>query len=217
MPIDPDATIEITAYSWVPPGARGLVKDLRVRWALEEIGLPYRVRLFDHRTAQAAARMPDQPFGQVPAFNEGDVRMFESGAIVLYLAERSDILMSRNEARRARTLSWAFAALNSVEPFVQQLMILQFSQDKPGAQAFRPTAEEMVRGRLAQLATALGDQPWLEGGFSAADILMATVLMQLRGTELVAEQPALAAYVERAAIRPAYIRALDAQMANFIT
>lgn len=217
MPVDPNATIEITAYSWVPPGARGLVKDLRVRWALEEIGLPYRVRLFDHRTAEAETRMPDQPFGQVPAFFEGDVRMFESGAIVLYLAERSDILMSRDEAERARTLSWAFAALNSIEPFILQLIMLEFDKDKPGARERRPAADEMVRTRLVQLAAALGDKDWLEGRFSAADLLMASVLMILHNTGLVAEQPRLAAYVERAKARPAYTRALDAQMADFIT
>jgi glutathione S-transferase len=216
MPIDPNATIEITAYSWVPPFAKGLVRDLRVRWALEEIGLPYRVRLFDRRTAEAETRIPDQPFGQVPAFFEGDVRMFESGAIVLYLAERSEILMPRDEAGRTRALCWAFAALNSVEPPIMQLLFVLWDKDKPWAQERRPAAEEWARSRLAQLADALGDKPWLEGEFSAGDLLMASVLQILRSTDLVAEHPNLANYLERAKARPAYIRALDAQMADFI-
>jgi glutathione S-transferase len=216
MPIDPNATIEITAYSWVPPFAKGLVRDLRVRWALEEIGLPYRVRLFDRRTAEAETRIPDQPFGQVPAFFEGDVRMFESGAIVLYLAERSEILMPRDESARTRTLSWAFAALNSVEPPIMQLLFTLWDKDKPWAQERRPAAEQLARARLAQLADALGGKPWLEGEFSAGDLLMASVLQILRSTDLVAEHPNLANYLERAKARPAYIRALDAQMADFI-
>jgi glutathione S-transferase len=216
MPTDPNASIEITAYSWVPPFAQGLVRDLRVRWALEEIGLPYRVRLFDRRTAEAETRIPDQPFGQVPAFFEGDVRMFESGAIVLYLAERSEILMPRDEAGRTRALCWAFAALNSVEPPIMQLLFVLWDKDKPWAQERRPAAEEWARARLAQLADALGDKPWLEGEFSAGDLLMASVLQILRSTDLVAEHPNLANYLERAKARPAYIRALDAQMADFI-
>jgi glutathione S-transferase len=216
MPIDPNATIEITAYSWVPPFAKGLVRDLRVRWALEEIGLPYRVRLFDRRTAEAETRIPDQPFGQVPAFFEGDVRMFESGAIVLYLAERSEILMPRDESARTRTLSWAFAALNSIEPPIMQLLFTLWDKDKPWAQERRPAAEQLARARLAQLADALGGKPWLEGQFSAGDLLMASVLQILRSTDLVAEHPNLANYLERAKARPAYIRALDAQMADFI-
>jgi glutathione S-transferase len=216
MPTDPNASIEITAYSWVPPFAQGLVRDLRVRWALEEIGLPYRVRLFDRRTAEAETRIPDQPFGQVPAFFEGDVRMFESGAIVLYLAERSEILMPRDEAGRTRALCWAFAALNSVEPPIMQLLFVLWDKDKPWAQERRPAAEEWARSRLAQLADALGDKPWLEGEFSAGDLLMASVLQILRSTDLVAEHPNLANYLERAKARPAYIRALDAQMADFI-
>jgi glutathione S-transferase len=216
MPIDPNATIEITAYSWVPPFAKGLVRDLRVRWALEEIGLPYRVRLFDRRTAEAETRIPDQPFGQVPAFFEGDVRMFESGAIVLYLAERSEILMPRDESARTRTLSWAFAALNSIEPPIMQLLFTLWDKDKPWAQERRPAAEQLARARLAQLADALGGKDWLEGQFSAGDLLMASVLQILRSTDLVAEHPNLANYLERAKARPAYIRALDAQMADFI-
>jgi glutathione S-transferase len=216
MPIDPNATIEITAYSWVPPFAKGLVRDLRVRWALEEIGLPYRVRLFDRRTAEAETRIPDQPFGQVPALFEGDVRMFESGAIVLYLAERSEILMPRDESARTRTLSWAFAALNSIEPPIMQLLFTLWDKDKPWAQERRPAAEQLARARLAQLADALGGKPWLEGEFSAGDLLMASVLQILRSTDLVAEHPNLANYLERAKARPAYIRALDAQMADFI-
>src|SRR6185436_6036064 len=121
MPVDPNATIEITGYSWVPPLARGLVRDLRVRWALEELGLPYRVRLFDRRTAGPETRIPDQPFGQVPAFIEADLHLFESGAIVLYLAERSETLLPRDEAGRTRAMAWCFAALNSVEPYIMEL------------------------------------------------------------------------------------------------
>lgn len=216
MPVDPNATIEITGYSWVPPLARGLVKDLRVRWALEELGLPYRVRLFDRRTAGPETRVPDQPFGQVPAFSEGDVHMFESGAIVLYLAERSDILLPRDEAGRTRAMTWCFAALSSVEPYIMELRTIGlFDTDKDWAKESRPEAA-LVRARLAQLAAALGDKPWLEGRFTVGDLLMASVLRILRGTTLLAEQPNLAAYQARAEARPAFIRALDAQMADFV-
>jgi len=215
MPVDPNATIEITGYSWVPPLARGLVRDLRVRWALEELGLPYRVRLFDRRTAGPETRIPDQPFGQVPAFIEGDLHLFESGAIVLYLAERSETLLPRDEAGRTRAMAWCFAALNSVEPYIMELRAVGlFDKDKDWAKESSPGVG-LVRDRLAQLAAALGDKDWLEGRFTVGDLLMASVLLILRNTDLVAEQPNLAAYQARAAARPAYIRALAAQMADF--
>jgi len=212
-----DASIEITAYSWVPPFARGLVRDLRIRWVLEEMGTPYAVHLFDRRTAEADTRQPDQPFGQVPAFREGDVAMFESGAICLYLAERSDALLPRAPAARARALSWAVAALNSIEPWVLMVQcVTLFDRDKPGAADFAPTAVERLNARLAQLAAALDDREWLEDSFTVADILMVHVLLSLRRSGILAGHPTLAAYAERGEARPAYQRALAAQMADFI-
>jgi glutathione S-transferase len=210
-------TIEITAYSWIPPFARGLVRDLRVRWTLEEIGLPYRTQLFDRRTEQGNSRIPEQPFGQVPAFRQGDVRMFETGAICLYLAERSDTLLPSDEVGRTRAMCWAFAALNSVEPAVMQLSVLNlFEADKPWAGERRPMVEGMVHDRLQHLSDALGERDWLEDRFTVGDLLMTTVLRNLKRTKLLDDYPNLAAYRARAEARPAFQRALEAQFADFI-
>lgn len=211
----PDA-IQLTGYAWVPPGARGLVRDLRVRWALEEMGAPYRMQLFDKRRDPVEAMLPEQPFAQVPAIVEGDVRMFESGAICLHLAERSDLLMPREEPARARVLSWSIAALNSIEPYVFYCQcVMLFDAGKPGAAELVPAAQERLHGRLTQLSAALGDKDWLEGSFSVADLLMVTVLRPLNRSGLLAPHPALAAYVARGEARPAFQRALAAQMADF--
>ncbi len=208
--------IEITAYQWVPETARGLVRDLKVRWALEEIGLPYRTRLFDRRISGPEERQPDQPFGQVPAFREGDVAMFESGAICLYLAERSHVLLPRDAGGRARALSWSIAALNSIEPYISLIQhVCLFDADKPGAQEFAPSAEARLADRLSQLASALGDKVWLDDKFTVADLLMIATLRQLQRSNRLSPWPNLDAYVGRGESRPAFGRALDAQMADF--
>ncbi len=211
--------IEVTALSWVPPLARGLVRDLRIRWVLEELGRPYRTRLFDRRTSGPEERQPEQPFGQVPAFREGNVHMFESGAVCLWLAERaeSDVLLPRGEAARARAMSWCFAALNSVEPYIHMVQCATlFDADKPGAAEFAPATEERLHARLVQLGDALGDRPWLEDRFTVADLLMVCVLRQLSRSGRLGSHPRLASYVERGEDRPAFHRALAAQLADFV-
>jgi len=209
--------IELTALSWVPPMARGLVRDLRVRWVLEEMGQPYHTRLYDRRTSGPEDRKPEQPFGQVPALRHGDISLFESGAICLYLAERNDTLMPADKVARGRVLSWTFAALSSVEPHISMMQHVRlFDVDKPGAAEFAPTVEGRLADRLAQLAEALGEQEWLAGDFSLADVIMVCVLRQLKRGDRLAPFPSLAAYVARGEARPAFQRALDAQMADFI-
>lgn len=216
MPVSEAADIEITAYSWVPPMARGLVRDLRVRWTLEELGLPYRVRRYNRAVSEAEDRIPEQPFGQVPCLVEGDVGMFESGAICLWLAERSELLLPREPQDRVCVMSWAFAALNSIEPFLMSYQVAKvFDADKPGAADYAPVIEERLVGRLGRLSEALGTRNWLTERFSVADILMAHVLMPLIDRGFAAMPDNLAAYVERARARPAFQAALAAQLADF--
>lgn len=216
MPISENADIEITGYSWVPPFARGLVRDLRVRWTLEELGLPYRVRLYNRAVSGPEDRLLEQPFGQVPCLTEGDIRMFESGAICLWLAERSEKLLPRMEYDRSRVMSWTFAALNSVEPFILAFQMANiFDRDKPGAVEYAPATTERLMGRLQMLSDALGDREWLADQFSIADILMVHVLMPLVNNGRLNLPENLAAYVERATARPAYKAAFDAQLAGF--
>lgn len=216
MPVAETAAIEITAYSWVPPFAQGLVKDLRIRWVLEELELPYSIRLYNRAISGPEDRLAEQPFGQVPCFVEGDVHMFESGAICLWLAERSEELLPRDEADRARVMSWVFAALNSIDPFLlSYLMATLFDQDKPGAAEYAPATEERLRERLQRLSDALGANDWLAGRFSVADILMVHVLAPLVTSGLPHMPDNLLAYVARGQARPAYVRALAAQMADF--
>lgn len=218
MPLDPDATIEITAFSSVPPIARGLVRDLRVRWVLEELGFSYRTRLYDRMPGGVPAPdfvIPDHPFSQVPGLVDGDVAMFESGAICLRLAEGDERLMPRDEPQRARTLSWAFAALSSVEPFVlHHQIVTAFDGNKPGAADYAPQTAARVRRRLEQLGAALGEKPWLCDRFTVADILMVHVLLPGSVAELGLPDN-LSAYIARGKDRPAYQRAFDAQMADF--
>ena len=172
--------IELTAFSWVPPMPRGLVRDLRARWVLEEMGQPYRTRLFDRRTSGPEDRKPDQPFGQVPAMHDGDAVLFESGAICLWLAERDPALMPRDDVTRAKVLSWVFAARNSVEPNILMLQyVTLFNAEAPGAAEFAPTAKSRLADRLALLSEALGENDWLAGKFTVADVLMVSVLRQL--------------------------------------
>jgi glutathione S-transferase len=212
-----DAAIEISAFDWVPDFARGLVRDLRPRWALEEIGLPYRVRLLDAMTERPEDYFLEQPFGQVPVFSEGEVQMFETGAILLYLGERSETLLPRDTASRTRAMCWVVAALNSVEPAIMNLTSIDlFHAAEEWAKLRRPGAEDLVRLKLSRLSAWLGDKDYLEDRFTVADLLMTTVLRNLRGTALVAEFPNLTAYVARCEARPAFRRALDAQLADFI-
>lgn len=216
MPVDPDAEIEISAFAWAPPFAKGVVRDLRVRWALEEVGLPYRERLLDAMTERPAEYFREQPFGQVPIYNEGDIHMFETGAIVLHIAERSDVLMPRDPAGRARAISWVVAALNSIEPMIIELINIDiFNADADWARARRPEAERKVRERLGRLSTWLGKRDYLEDRFAAGDLMMTTMLRILRHTDLVAEYPNLAEYQARCEARPAFQRALEAQLAAF--
>ncbi len=212
--------ITVTAFKWVPPFARGLVRDLRVRWALEEAGLSYREQLLGQDEKDSADYRGWQPFGQVPAYEEDGLRLFESGAIVLHIAERSEsgeALLPAAPAARARAVQWMFAALNSIEPHVQNLALIDlFCPDEDWAKARRPEAEAFVQRRFAALAERLGDQDWLDDGrFGAGDLLMASVLRILRHTDLVAAHANLAAFLDRCEARPAFQRALAAQLAAF--
>ena len=211
--------IRISAFQSVPPFAQGLVRDLRVRWALEEAGLAYEQMLLADGEKDRADYRAWQPFGQVPAYEEEGLRLFESGAIVLHIGGRTEALVPADPGARARTTEWMFAALNTVEPAIQNLAAIDlFFADQDWARARRPGAEEMVRKRLADLAAALGDKDWLDAGrFTAGDLLMATVLRILRHTELVAEQPVVVAYQQRCEARPAFQKALADQLASFGT
>lgn len=216
MPLDPKAAIEITAFAWVPDFAQGQVRDLRVRWALEEAGLAYRQRLLDATNPRPEAYFQEQPFGQVPAYRDETVQLFESGAIVLHIGERCEALLPRDAAGKARATAWLIAALNSIEPRIMELAIIDFFHaGAEWAHLRRPEVVEMVRRRLAHLANWLGGKDYLEGRFTAGDLLMAAVLRGLRHTDLVAEQPKLAAYLARCEARPAFQRALAAQLESF--
>ena len=208
--------ITISAFESVPPFAQGLVRDLRVRWALEEAGRPYEAKLL----ADGEKDLPDyrgwQPFGQVPAYEEDGLRLFESGAIVLHIAQGGSALLPNEAKPRARAIQWLFAALNSIEPQIQSLAAIDlFYADEDWAKQRRPGAEQMVRKRLSELAALLAGQEWLsDHRFTAADLMMATILRILRHTDLVAEA-GLAPYLARCEARPAFQRALAAQMAAF--
>lgn len=214
MPVDPQAEIAISAFNRVPDFARGLVRDLRVRWALEEAGLAYRERLLDATKPRPEDYFLEQPFGQVPVYIEGGIRMFESGAIVLHIAERSEALMPRAQVARTRTMCWVVAALNSVEPTILELAGIDFSNaGAEWARLRRPEAEQKVRERLSRLSDWLEARDWLEDRFTAGDLMMTTVLRILRHTDLVGAFPNLAAWKARCEARPAFERALAAQFA----
>lgn len=209
--------VQVTAFKWVPPFAQGSVRDIRVRWALEEAGIPYDEMLIgfeDQATPEYRAR---QPFGQVPAYRDGEVQMFESCAIVLHVAHGSLALMPADEAGRATVTCWLFVASNTIEPWVGQLADIDlFNADSAWGKERRPQIEAFVRKRLDELQTALGDGDWFaDDRFSAADIIMTHVLRDLRHTRVVADFPKLDAYLKRAEARPAFQRALEAQMATF--
>ncbi|RZJ27823.1 MAG: glutathione S-transferase family protein [Brevundimonas sp.] len=209
--------IQVTAFKWVPPFAQGSVRDIRVRWALEEAGLGYDDRLIGFEDQSTPAYRAMQPFGQVPAYRDDRVEMFESGAIVLWIAQNSGQLMPGDDAGRAMVMTWLFAAMNSVEPFVAELATIDlFNADKDWARARRPEVEAFLRKRLGDLQTALGDRRWFANDcFSAADILMTHVLRDLRHTDIVADFPALRDYVARNEARPAFKRALEDQLKPF--
>ena len=207
-------TITITAFAWVPPVAQGLVRDLPVRWALEEAGLDYRERLLSLGEHKGEAYLKQQPFGQVPLYEEDGLTLFESGAIVLHIAERSEALLPEDAARRARAKCWMFSALNTVEPFI--LFLNQLGQMKtPEARTVEEPVTAAVRTRLAHLASRLEGQDYLEDDFTAGDLLMTTVLRILRTSDLVRADPILARYQARCEARPAFQRALSAHMAPF--
>jgi glutathione S-transferase len=214
MPLNPNAPIEITAFRWVPDFAAGLVRDLRVRWALEEAGLDYRVRLLGQQ--RPPEYVLEQPFEQVPTFRDGSVHIFESGAIVQYIGEQDERLLPRDPQCRFRAIQWTYAALNSVEPALQQLVLVDiFHADQEWAKLRRPSAEEFVRLKLKRVSDWLGDKEWLEDRFTIGDLLMVTVLRNIRHTSLVAEFANLKAYQERGEARPAFQRALADQLAPF--
>jgi glutathione S-transferase len=211
-----DATTPMVfAFAWVPDFARGQVRDVRVRWALEEAGRAYRTHLLEQGEQGADDYLAVQPFGQVPAYGEGDIAIFESGAIVLHIGETSEALMPAEPAARAKARTWLLAALNSIEPDVQQYAVLDvFYAGEEWARLRKPSLEERVRRRLGMLAEALGDQDYLEGRFSLGDLMMASVLGIIRNSGLIDEQPRLKAYLDRCEARPAYRRAMAAHLAD---
>ncbi|ABI75767.1 glutathione S-transferase [Hyphomonas neptunium ATCC 15444] len=208
---------EVTAYNWVPDFAQGFVKDLRVRWALEEAGLTYTERLIDHEQKLQPEHMARQPFAQVPVYKDDGVEMFESAAIVLHIAQGSDALMPKDAAARARVTSWCFAALNSIEPYVMNVTGTQlFHADAPWAEGYLASARGMLDMRLNQLSGWLKGQDYLEAGrFTAADLLMASVLRELERDGTLGHFPELEAYCQQCLSRPAFRRALEAQLAVF--
>lgn len=208
--------IKVSTFRWVPPFAQGLVRDLRVRWALEEAKIPYEAKLIGPEDQASASYRQWQPFGQVPAYEEDGFLMFESGAIVYCIAERSDALMPSDPKGRMRTLTWMFAALNSIEPRVQQLAEIDlFNADQDWAKARRPAVLEALTKRLTALSDWLGGRDYLEGRFTAADLLMTTVLRILRHSDLLSKFPTLEGYRQRCEARPAFQKALADQMASF--
>jgi glutathione S-transferase len=207
-------TITITAFERSPDGGKGLARDTRVRWALEEAGLAYEVRLVSFRAMKEAAHLALHPFGQIPTYEEGDLVLFETGSIVLHIAGRHPGLLPADANARARAITWMFAALNTVEPPILELVIVKMVEgDRPWRAERLPLVEDRVRARLHPLAARLGDADWLDGGFSAGDLLMVSVLLRLRPSGLLDEFPSLAAYVARGEARPANRRAFAAQLA----
>jgi glutathione S-transferase len=209
--------ITISAFKWVPDAAKGQGRDLRARWALEEAGLPYQARLLQQGDQDKPEYRSLQPFGQVPILMEGDLVLFESGAIVLHIGERSETLLPKEAGARARAIQWLVAALNSVEPFVMNVALIDFIYaNEQWAKLRRPSAVEFVQRRLAALSNSIGDKPFLDGErFTAGDLVMATVLRILKNTDIVSRDARLAAYLERCTSRPAFKRALDAQLGDF--
>jgi glutathione S-transferase len=211
-------TPTITAFERSPDRGRGLARDMRVRWALEEVGQSYEVRLLSFDQMKQAAHMALHPFSQIPTYEDGDLALFESGAIVLQLAERHAGLLPEHANTRARAIAWMFAALSTMEPpIVDRTIATLMERDMSWREERLPLVEERIRSRLAQLSAHLGDADWLDGEFSAGDLLMVSVLLRLGSSGMLEEYPNLAAYVARGAARPAYRRAFEAQWAVFAT
>ncbi len=207
-------TVIITAFERSPDGGKGLARDTRARWALEEVGQPYEVRLVSFRAMQEPAHLALHPFGQIPTYEEGDLALFETGAIVFHIAQRHAGLLPDDTNARARAITWMFAALNTVEPPILELGIARILVgDRPWSKERVPLVEGRVRDRLQQLSARLGDADWLDGAFSAGDLLMVSVLFRLKSSGILNEFSNLAAYLARGEARPAYKRAFAAQLA----
>lgn len=216
MPLDQTATTEISAFRWVPDFAQGVVRDIRIRWALEEIGRPYRVRLLDALGPRPADYFADQPFGQVPCYRDDEVELFESGAILIHLGLGDERLLPSDPHGRGRAISWLVAALNSVEPFIFELVDIDiFRRGEEWTTRRRPQVVDMIDKRLGALSDALGDKPWFEEKFSIGDLMMVTVLRALRHTDIVSNHPRLANLVMRGEARPAFQAALQDQLDTF--
>jgi glutathione S-transferase len=207
-------TIIITAFERSPDGGKGLARDTRVRWALEEVGQPYEVRLVSFQAMKEPVHLAIHPFGQIPTFEQGDLALFETGAIVLHIAERYAGLLPNDPNARARAIAWIFAALNTVEPAVLELANAKLLEGaKPWTPERLPLVEDRLSGRLKQLSARLGSADWLDGRFSAGDLMMVSVLLRIKSAGILNEYPNLAAYVARGEARPAYERAFAAQLA----
>ena len=203
-------TPTITVFERSSDGGRGLARDMPVRWALEEVEQPYEVRLVSFKAMKEPAHRALQPFGQIPTYEEGDLALFESGAIVFHIAEHHTGLLPHDANARARAITWMFAALNTMEP-----PIINRGSDEPWYEQRRPLVEERIRDRLGDLSSRLGDADWLDGAFTAGDLMMVSVLRRLKRSGMLDEYPNLSAYVARGEARPAFERAFDAQLAVF--
>ena len=211
-------TITITAFERSPDGGQGLARDTRVRWALEEVGQPYEVRLVSFKAMKQPAHLALHPFGQIPTYEAADLALFETGAIVFHIAERHAGLLPDDADARARAITWMFAALNTVEPPILEFAtatVPVLEGDKPWSKERLPLVEDRVRNRLKQLSARLGSADWLDGAFSAGDLMMVHVLLRLKPSGILDEYPNLAAYVARGEARPAYKRAFAAQLAVY--
>jgi glutathione S-transferase len=209
-------TITITAFEQSPDGGKGLARDMRVRWALEEAGQPYDVRLVSFEAMKEPAHMALQPFGQIPTYEEGELALFESGAIILHIAERHAGLLPDDANARARAIAWMFAAVSTLEPTIVERETARFLEgEKTWYQERLAMVEGRIRRRLGELSRRLGDADWLDGEFSAADLLMVSVLLRLGSSGILDEFPNLSAFVARGEARPAYRRAFEAQLAVF--
>ena len=207
-------TITITAFERSPDGGKGLARDTRVRWALEEAGRPYEVRLVSFKAMKEPAHLALHPFGQIPTYEEGDLALFETGAIVFHIAQRYAGLLPDDANARARAITWMFAALNTVEPPILDLTVAKIIEgDKPWSKERRPLVMDRIRDRLKPLSARLGSADWLDGAFSAGDLMIVSVLLRLRMSGILDEFPNLAAYVARGEARPAYQRAFADQLA----